>query len=718
MKSLTTIVLLTLSIAIKGQNQIPYIQAPVAIDGRLSESTWSEIEATSNFQNYMPIDHGRAEQQTYVKFFHDGNFLYVGVKYEDTEARIQTSSMKRDVSIGLSDSFILILDTQNQQQNAYYFAVNGYGTQVDGLVERINEGFDFSLSWNTIWKAAAFVDGTDKYYEMAIPLKSLNYDIEHPTFGIQMYTRDIKKNAWTIMKPLSRNYRLFDLRFTTPFTVEHLPAKTPSRFAVTGSMTANHQHDIENSEKSTAYLPSLDVQYNITSALKMDLTVNPDFSQIDVDQQVTNLTRFSIFFPERRNFFLENSDLFSNLGVDDVNPFYSRRIGANSNIQFGAKLSGNLNSKTRMGILNVQSSSVETTQAQNYSSLVLERQLNKNFTATGFLINRQGTESLEFSDDFNRVTGLNFNYKSDNNKWIGLANYATSLNDELSGENDFYHLGIWYNQRGLAWNAGVKKLDRNYITDIGFTPRLYNYDAFSNEVTRIGYTQTNASLEYEKFFDQSSILNSIRVVNFSNDNYFDEEGKLTQTVNYINSAVFFKNLSAIYYVYTHQYIRLDFGFDPLRNGNPISPDDYSFGHLKVGFNSANNQKFRYRFNVERGNYYNGKRNVAGTYLNYQLLPFSNFELSYEMNQIDLAELGEETFHLLRFTGEVFINTRLNWTTYIQYNTQADNFNINSRFQWEYRPLSYVYFVVTDNYDQFLSRRNWGGALKVNYRFDF
>ena len=154
------------------------------------------------------------------------------------------------------------------------------------------------------------------------------------------------------------------------------------------------------------------------------------------------------------------------------------------------------------------------------------------------------------------------------------------------------------------------------------------------------------------------------------------------------------------------------------NGNAIAPDEYRFGIVKVGYNSANNQKFRYRINLQKGTYYNGNRTAAGTYLNYQLLPFANLQSSYDINAIDLGNLGNETFHLTRFTGEVFFNNRLNWTTYIQYNTQRDNFNINSRLQWEYKPLSYIYLVVTDNFNKHLTRQNLGVAFKLNYRFDF
>lgn len=698
---------------------IKYVDATVEIDGNFKEPVWEQLPEYTGFYNYLPTDIGLAKNQTSVKLFHNKTNLYIRAVYNDTTAKTQVSTLKRDVSIAFSDAFVIILDTQNQEQNGYFFAVNALGNLTDGLVGRNNSNYNLSFSWNATWQAKAVLNGNKKQYEIAIPLKALNFNKDNAVFGVQFYVRDIKNNSWTIFKNVKRNYANLDLRFTEKFIVENLPEKANSRFTVTPSLTSNYQNNVTDNVKETTYKPSLDVQYNLTSSLKLDATVNPDFSQIDVDQQVTNLTRFSVFFPEQRNFFLENSDLFSNLGVNGINPFYSRRIGASSDIQFGLKLSGNLASKTRIGILNVQSSKNKDIAAQNYGVIVGEQQLSKSIAATGYLINRQQTNAFNFIDDYNRVTGLNLNYKSSNNKWIGLANFGKSFNDGISNKNTFYNAGIWFNKRGFEWNAGVKTIGRNFITDIGFTPRLYNYDAINNVTVREGYTEVNTGIEYQKFYETSNTLNSFRILNYRNNTYFDEQGKLNQTAHFLNSAIFFKDLSALYYVFTYDYVDLKYGFDPLRNGNALQPGKYNYGLLKVGYNSANNQKLRYRFNIQKGQYFSGKRTSGGIYLNYQLLPFANLEASYDINRIDLKELGKQTFHLMRFTGEVFFNNRLNWTTYLQHNTQRNNFNVNSRLQWEYKPLSYIYLVLSDNYNKTNSfnRTNWGVAFKINYRLD-
>ncbi|MCK0109290.1 carbohydrate binding family 9 domain-containing protein [Flavobacteriaceae bacterium S0825] len=719
MKQAFLIIALFFIVKISSQtSNITFVDTKIEIDGKLEESVWETLPENTNFYNYLPTDVGLAKNQTSVKLFHNGEYLYVSATYFDSTDKTQVSTLKRDTSIFLSDSFVMILDTQNQEQNGYFFAVNSLGNQTDGLVSRVNDSYNLSFSWNTIWQSETFLNSNKKQYEIAIPLKSLNFNKENNIFGIQFYVRDIKNNSWTILKNVKRNYANLDLRFTEKFLIENLPEKSNSRFTTTPSLTANYQNDVINNVDDTAFKASLDVQYNLTSSLKMDATINPDFSQIDVDQQVTNLTRFSVFFPEQRNFFLENSDLFSNLGVDGINPFYSRRVGANSDIQFGLKLSGNISPKTRIGVLNVQTDEEAAVVSQNFGTLVLEQQLSKNFVTTAFFINRQQTDNFDFVNDYNRVTGINLNYKSDNNRWIGLANYGKSLNDGISGDNSFYNAGIWFNKRGLEWNASIKNVCKNYITDVGFTPRLYNYDAINDLVVREGYTQTTVGVEYQKFYEQSKTINSVRFLNYNNNTYFDDGGVMSQSSHFLNSAVFFKNLSSVYYVYKYDIIDLKYGFNPLSEGNALVPNEYRFGILKVGYNSANNQKFRYRFNLQKGSYYNGKRFTAGAYVNYQLLPFASFEASYDINEIDLNVLGKETFHLARFTKEIFFNNRLNWTTYVQYNTQRNNFNINSRLQWEYKPLSYVYFVITDNFNKDIHRKDWGIAFKMNYRLDF
>ena len=701
--------------------KIVFRNEAIKLDGKLNEPVWNDLVPEGEFLNYIPNNGDLANNKTEVKMFHNGKNLYISAVYHDTTSDVQIASLKRDdigSAGGNSDSFALLIDTYNQQQSGYFFIVNMGGALIDALVARRGDGFGVSTSWNTIWNAKTSVKGNLKIFEIEIPLKALGYKADTSEWGFMFHTRNIKLNEWTTNTPIDRNYAQFDLRFTKAFKVENLSENKSSRFAITPSITINHTENVISNVTNTTEKPSVDVQYNVSSSLKLDATINPDFSQIDVDRQVTNLSRFSVFFPERRNFFLENSDLFTNLGVSGVNPFYSRRIGANSEISFGLKLSGNIAKKTRLGILNVATKANDNTPAQNYGALVIQQQLSESFTATGFVINRQETDGFSFVDDYNRVAGLNFNYQSKNNKWTGLANFASSATSNISGDNKFYNIGVWYNNSSASGYVGVRKVEKNYITDVGFVPRLYNYDAISESTIREGYTQTSGRFTLTKFYKDSKIFDKYRYFNLSNNTYWDDQGEISQSRNVLNNNLTFKNQSSIYGWIIHEYVNLKYVFDLFQNGNAIAVDQYNYVNSGLGYSSADNKKFQFGGSASFGTYYSGQRNRLVMNAQYQLMPLARLQLSYERNDIDLKELGSVTFHLARFTGEVFFSNRLNWTTYVQYNTQFDNFNINTRLQWEYKPLSYIYLVISDNFNQNITRQNWGAAFKMNYRFDF
>ncbi len=699
---------------------INYREAEIKLDGKLNEEIWKTLPAENDFFNYIPNNGDKAENNTEVKLFHNGKNLYISAVYEDPMEEVRIGSLKRDDinnSGGRSDSFALLIDTYNQQQSGYFFIVNMGDALIDALVSRRGGGFRINTSWNTVWNARTSTKGKLKIYEIEIPLKALAYEEGNSTWGMLFHTRNIKLNEWTTNTPINRNFRQFDLNQSKAYKVENLSKSKASKFAITPSLTANHQEDLEENTKETKLKPSVDVQYNVTSSLKLDATINPDFSQVEVDRQVTNLSRFSLFFPERRNFFLENSDLFNNLGVGNVNPFYSRRIGAEADMLFGLKLSGNVSKNTRLGVLNASTKKEEDIPAQNYGVLVLQQQLSSNFTATGFLVNRQETDGFTFLDNYNRVGGVNLNYNSKNNKWIGLANAAHSFTNDISGQNNFYNLAIWNNNLKMNWRASIKKVEKNYITDVGFVPRLYNYDAITEETIREGYTQAIGRFSLRRFPKDSKIIDSHRYFNIYNSTYWDDQGVLSQSSTNINNDVVFKNMSSLYGGISHNYINLKYAFDPLGNGNYILPETYQFTRLTIGYDSADRSKFQYGGEFRIGGYYNGSRTRFNVNAQYRLLPLARFQMLYEQNDIDLKELGRETFHLARFISEIFFTNRLNWTTYVQYNTQFDNFNINSRLQWEYKPLSYVYLVISDDYNESLHRKNWGIAFKLNYRID-
>lgn len=696
-----------------GANAIHFINEQPVIDGNLSEPVWEKIEAFTDFHNYFPIDEGLAENQTEVKVFHNQQYLFVGVVYHDSDSKNNISSLKRDIyydAMFVSDCFGIILDPYNEGNNGYFFGVNASGVQFDALVGNIN---NINESWSAIWQSKVSKQGKDKYYEIAIPLNAINFNPQKNEWGVQFYTNNTKQNQFTTWAKSARNYNPYDLRFTKKTSIDSLPNKVSRKFSVVPSITFNHANNKILNTKKSRFIPSIDGQYNINSSLRLDLTVNPDFSQVEVDQQVTNLTRFAINFPERRKFFLENSDLFTNLGTYWSDPFYSRRIGAETDILFGAKISGNIGDKTRIGLLNTQTKDEEVTKGKNYSVLVGRHSLSNAFNTTLFFINSQQ------KGNYNRVAGADINFKSGNNKWLSKLNYAKAFANEVADENNFFNAELVYQTKKLYWTGSYQKANKNYVPELGFIPFLYNFDAVSGQTTREGFSIIETEFEMRHFPEKSKRIDWLRRILIENRSILNKDNSLRQNNLFVSPfSIRFKDRSYVYISFTSTFENLNYNFDFLQNGKVITPGKYNYTFGRVGFWSQTNKKTYYTIKLEYGQFYKGLRKNAAFTLVHRLLPIAALSASYEINGVDLHELGVKTFHLAKLTTEIYLNNRLNWTTYLQYNTQQNNFNINSRVQWEYQPLSYVYLVLSNNYDNELSVKNWGLSFKINKRFDF
>ena len=711
--------LLSISISLFAQTPIKYLDQGIDADGRLDEAAWEQIPTYQGFHNFFPINEGLAKMDTEVKIYHDGKYLNVAFVYHDSLAEVRVNSLKRDnygAGFHLSDCVGLVIDPYNNQNRAYLFSINGAGTQLDALIANYDNE---NLSWDALWESGQSVQGKDKVYEMKIPLSTFSYDANISSWSFQFYTRDAKDRMYTVWNKFQRGFLQFDTRFLRPIEIENLEPSKLAKTTLIPAITTGHGRNLLEEKSESALIPSLDVQYKISDGLRLDATLNPDFSQVDVDQQVTNLTRFNIIFPERRNFFIENSDLFTTLQLaSDINPFYSRFIGASQDILMGLKLSGKVSPNTRIGWLNVQSKTGEEELGQNYMVGVVKQQLDPVFNMTAYLVNRQATDDLSLENDFNRVAGVKGNYLSKNRRWSGFAGYNHSFTDGIEGDKHAFTFENNYNTRTLTFGTKINAVGKNFFTDIGFVPRLDNHDALNQVLVREGYRQFSQSLLVNHFPKNQTTIQTYRLLNANVDLYWDEEGQLYEKNYFYNTALFFANQMSTYLNVYHDEVQLKYAFDPLRNENLILPGAYQNTAVRLGFNSDYTQNLYGSVNLQFGSFYQGDRTRFGTRLGYRFLPLLSLQLNYEYNTLAFAELGNQNLHLFGISAEVFFNNQLNWTTYIQYNQQIDNFNINSRLQWEYKPLSFIYLVFADNYSEALHRKDWGINLKINRRLNF
>lgn len=697
--------------SINGQ-RIEYHEEDINVDGSLEESVWSKIAPITEFYNYFPINEGVAVMPTEVKIFHNGRYLHIGVKHHDSVPDVRVNSLKRDdysQGFHFSDHFGIVIDPYNNQNRGYYFGLNGSNTQIDALIANYAEE---NTSWDSKWEGKTSVEGTTKIYELKIPLNIISYDADIAEWSIQVYHRDAKINLYTLWHENLRGYIQFDTRLLKPLAIDHLPVPTIETI-VTPAVTVGYQVDKTLNSDQTSFTPSLDIQRRITDGLTLDATINPDFSQADVDVQVTNLSRFDIIFPERRKFFIENSDMFSNLGTSGVTPFYSRRIGASRDILLGLKLSGNLTQKTRIGVLNVHSKIDKDDVSENYTIATVKQDIHPTLRATGYFINRQELNGFEATDSKNRNLGLKMNYLSPNKLWSAYTTLGNSLNEGSMSSRMMYAAHGEYKTRRVAGTFGATAVGQAYETKLGFTPRTVLYDPSSDLRRKVGYRKLYGTLNLFKY-PNTKYIRTYRYALVKLSRYWDHEGRITETNYFFNNALWFQNNGAAYINIYHDNIHLKYGFSPTRDERLVLPDFYQNTSVRIGGYTDSSKKVYGQLSNQYGTYYGGKKFTSVVGLGFRYLPLLSIAFDYQYNYLDF-DTYNSSLHLMGLKTEVFFSNTLNWTTYLQYNQQQNNFNINARLQWEYQPLSFVYLVLTDNYTRDYNRKNWGITLKVNKR---
>jgi Domain of unknown function (DUF5916) len=338
------------------------------LDGQITEPDWQTAQLASQFMQFFPTDTVLAHAQTEIRLTYDEQFIYIAAKmYNLGPRRYVTPSLRRDYRGEANDGISIVLDTFKDKTNAFIFGVNPYGVQREGLVA--NGGGtgadDFSLNWDNKWYSEAKIYDEFWIAEIAIPFKTIRFKEDLSSWNVNFYRIDSEYAERSTWSPIPRNFDIVNLAFNKELIWDKPLSKPGANVSLIPYTAVNSNRNFtEATPVDTRLQFGGDAKISVGPALNLDLTINPDFSQVEVDEQVTNLDRFEIFFPERRQFFLENADLFANFGVEGTRPFFSRRIGVardsatGQNIQNtiygGARLSGKINNNTRIGVLNMQ----------------------------------------------------------------------------------------------------------------------------------------------------------------------------------------------------------------------------------------------------------------------------------------------------------------------------------------------------------------------------
>jgi uncharacterized protein DUF5916/cellulose/xylan binding protein with CBM9 domain len=686
---------------------------PVAIDGSDEEPAWQEAETATNFFMVLPMDTSRALVRTDIKMTYDDRNIYIiAICWLPKKGQpYMVESLRRDFTFGRNDNFIFFLDTYNDLTNGYTFGANAAGAQWDGT---LYEGGKADLNWDNKW-ISVVKNYDDKWiFEAAIPFKTIRYKKGIKEWGVNFSRLDItaaEKSAWA---PVPRQFPTASLAYTGEMIWDQPPPPTGLNFSLIPYGLVGVSKDYE-AKTEPVYKKEIgaDAKIALTSALNLDLTVNPDYSQVEVDKQVTNLDRYELFFPEKRQFFLENNDLFGNFGFTNIRPFFSRRIGLNVPISFGARLSGNIDKNWRIGVMDMQTKKQDSIglPAQNFSVVAVQRKIFTRSNIRLLFVNKQSLNYEPGQDStkqqyslYNRNIGAEYNLASANNLWTGKLMFLKSFSPGVSGNTFTHAANLQYNNRHwlLLWQH--QYVGKNYSAEVGYVPRT-------------NYINLNPSVSY-LFFPKRGIVLSHGPKYFASY-YYNTSFKKT---DYENILLYIFNLrdQSIFDVWVgNDWVQLLQPFDPT-NSNKDSLATGTVHQWKafgVEFFSKPQKLFTYNISTRFGGYYaEGERYNVNVDLGYRIQPYAGITLSTAYNDIQLPyPWGRTIFWLIGPRIDITFTNKLFWTTFIQYNDQQKNINLNTRFQWRYRPASDLFLVYTDNYYSYpLFVRNRAFVLKFTY----
>jgi Domain of unknown function (DUF5916)/Carbohydrate family 9 binding domain-like len=684
----------------------------IHIDGKASEAVWNSAEVARDFYEVLPMDTSHALVKTEVSMTYDKKNIYVlAICYTPVSGPDMVESLRRDFDFQKNDNFIVFIDPFDDQTNGFAFGTNADGAQWDGLMYN---GGSVDLNWDNKW-VSAVKHFSDKWVlEMAIPFKTLRYKKGRQKWGINFSRNDLKtteKSSWT---PIPRQFPTAALAYTGSLVWGTPPPVPGSNISLIPYVLAGPTKEyIPKTPGEFKHEVGLDAKVALTSSMNLDLTLNPDFSQVEADQQVTNLDRYELFFPEKRQFFLENGDQINNFGYADIRPFFSRRIGLGIPIEFGGRLSGKLNRDWRINVLDMQTASQQDIglPQQNFAVVALQRRVFSRSNINVLFVNKQsvnydpGKDSTQIQYAlYNRNIGIEYNLASVNNIWTGKQLLLKSFSPGAKGHDMLYAGNLLYSGKRWTINGAYEFIGQNYNAEVGYVPRR-------------GDIKINPSIAYNFFPKGGSVLT--HGPQLTSTYYYNTQFHETDHENLFTYLITFRSKATLSGVALDDYVQLLFPFDPTNTGKDSLQVNSKHRWQTVGadFVSKPQKLFTYGYSIRYGGYYdNGEKFTAGVNFGYRFQPYLNLTLYATYNDLLLPQpWGHEDFWLIGPKIDLTMTNKLFFTTYIQYNEQLKNTNVNARLQWRYQPASDLFLVYTDNYLNIpFSVRNRQILLKFTY----
>jgi hypothetical protein len=679
---------------------------PPVIDGDLDEETWQRAPLVDDFHQVTPVEGDAPSERTEVFVLYDRDALYIGVRMFDAEPElINARVLRQGQPIGSDDRFFVHIDPFNNRRGGYLFGVNPNGVRFDGIFEGVTQR---QFDWDGIWQAAARVTREGWVVEMAIPFKTLSFD-PMTTIWRMNFSRDIERKneamAW-----ISRN-RNTDL--STMGDVTGISQIEQGRgLDIVPSMSVRDRRALGTSTAENDVEPSLDLFYKITPQLNASLTLNTDFSATEVDDRQVNLTRFSLFFPERRDFFLQDVDIFQFGRLQqDGRPFFSRRLGIGSTgqpvpLDVGAKVSGRLG-RFDIGTLVVSQDSYEDLADPNHrivdattafvgrvAANVLEE------SSVGMIMTR-GNPSSNLD---NSLAGVDFRYL--NSRLAGGRSLEAdawlqqSDSENLVGDDTALGVGVRMpSNTGLRGEASYTRIEANFNPALGF-------------VRRTGIDETSLDLGHTWRPRSRAIRTVFSGIEATRIDYLDDGTVQSQNINWqaVNLGLNSQDAFSIGFASNKEGLRASF---PISQGVTIPGDTtYSFSTVNLSLRSGDQRAFGGGLFINDGEFYDGERFGITTFVGWRPSPHFRVNLNYQYNEVSFPGLGATILdnglprcttpdcafitRVVRLSFETIFSSRLSWINLIQYDNVSDTAGLNSRLHWIPQAGREAFLVLNHN----------------------
>ena len=662
------------------------------LDGVLDDPVWSRAALIDEFVQQEPDEGAPATERTEVSVVYDVHNLYVAVRaFESAAGGIRATEMRRDSDRILEeDNFQVILDTFMDSRSAYMFVTNPLGAQLDQQVFEEGEGgrlgivsSNINRDWDGVWHVSARQEPDGWTAEIAIPMVTLRFPESDPqSWGINLMRNVGRKNEQAFWAPIPKEYGLTRVSLAGSLTdLRSLSRGNDLRikpFVTGGARRVSESGQVDESFQREV---GVDLRYGVTAGLNLDLTLNTDFAQAEVDDEQVNLTRFALFFPEKRDFFLENAGQF-NVGTTasidrQADLFFSRNVGLSDDgenvpIIGGARLTGRVG-RNNLAVMDVQTENAVGRSGENFLVARYSRSILSRSRIGGIFINKAETDG----GHFNRTYAADMTMAPTDNLTVTGFLAKTSTPGLVDGDMGAYLNATMVSTSWRIYGEYVDLQD-DFNPEVGFVPR-------------VGIRTTKLHLEHNPRPERLGIRMLSPMTNITYTT--DRGGRLVSRRMHYMVGTRFDNGAYLNVWYNDYFERLDAPFT-VRSGVVIAPGGYRFGEWRFSFNSNPARRAYYGLSYAPQEFYDGTRTDASLSLGVRVNSRISTEAQYTRNEVDLP-VGAFEVDLASLRLDLALSPTMTLRSVTQYNSLTEQLGTSARFRYTYSPGSDIYLVYDE-----------------------